>query len=412
MAWLQADPSGNFHLSFRFGGRKFKRSLKTKSERDANAKLLRLEENIRLVESGRLEIPDNGDIPKFLLSDGKIAKKVKVKPKIGLSKLFDLYLEAMPDGAMEDNTIGTLGTHRRHLERLIGKNFDIHSLTQRDLQSYVTKRSKEKGIRGRALSAVTIRKETTSLRAVWNWAVSADLVSVAFPNRGLKYPKTQEKPPFQTWNEITAAIASSNLSAAAQQDLWDCLFLSNDQIAELLEFVKENARHPFIYPMFFMAAHTGARRSELLRSQLSDFRDGFVTIREKKRVRGQSSTRRVPVSQELRKVIERWRAVHPGGPYTFCMGDILRSPRHRQSVQPITHDVAHDHFERTLAESKWSVIRGWHCLRHSFCSNCALKGIDQRLIDSWVGHTTDSMRRRYRHLFPTHETESLNLVFA
>ena len=29
MAWLQEDPSGNFHVSFRFGGRKFKRSLRT-----------------------------------------------------------------------------------------------------------------------------------------------------------------------------------------------------------------------------------------------------------------------------------------------------------------------------------------------------------------------------------------------
>ena len=47
-----------------------------------------------------------------------------------------------------------------------------------------------------------------------------------FPNRGLVYPKTDEKPPFQTWEEIERQIARGGLSAAEQKDLWDCLFLT------------------------------------------------------------------------------------------------------------------------------------------------------------------------------------------
>jgi integrase len=43
-------------------------------------------------------------------------------------------------------------------------------------------------------------------------------------------------------------------------------------------------------------------------------------------------------------------------------------------------------------------VRGWHVLRHSFVSLCANRGVDQRLIDEWVGHATEDMRRRYRHL--------------
>ena len=45
--------------------------------------------------------------------------------------------------------------------------------------------------------------------------------------------------------------------------------------------------------------------------------------------------------------------------------------------------------------SKWEVMRGWHVLRHSFISFCAAAGVDQRLIDEWVGHTTEEMRKRY-----------------
>jgi len=28
----------------------------------------------------------------------------------------------------------------------------------------------------------------------------------------------------------------------------------------------------------------------------------------------------------------------------------------------------------------WEVLRGWHVLRHSFISNCASRGVDQRLL--------------------------------
>ena len=67
MAWLDRDPSGNFHICFRLGSRRFKRSLRTKDERRANASCSRLEENIRLVENGRLEFPPGADVTTFLL---------------------------------------------------------------------------------------------------------------------------------------------------------------------------------------------------------------------------------------------------------------------------------------------------------------------------------------------------------
>jgi integrase len=43
---------------------------------------------------------------------------------------------------------------------------------------------------------------------------------------------------------------------------------------------------------------------------------------------------------------------------------------------------------------------GFHTYRHSFASNLAAAGVDQRIIDEFMGHTTEAMRKRYRHLFP------------
>ena len=50
--------------------------------------------------------------------------------------------------------------------------------------------------------------------------------------------------------------------------------------------------------------------------------------------------------------------------------------------------------------------------RHSFCSNCAAKGIDQRLINAWVGHQTEEMVRRYRHLIPNQQQEAIRVVYG
>src|SRR5205807_67294 len=129
----------------------------------------------------------------------------------------------------------------------------------------------------------------------------------------------------------------------------------------------------------------------------------------------------------------------PGGRFLFChQREVFRSRNrsrttghHNEKVRPstlkgrlatvrrrdqpaqaaITKDEAHDHFGRTLAGGKWQVLKGWHVLRHSFISNCAAKGVDQRLIDDWVGHTTEEMRKRYRHLIPSAEQAAIRTVF-
>jgi site-specific recombinase XerD len=111
--------------------------------------------------------------------------------------------------------------------------------------------------------------------------------------------------------------------------------------------------------------------------------------------------------------MRQWFASHPGGRYAFCLDERLpRGKKTREVGTPITRDEAHDHFKRTLAGSKWHKLRGWHVFRHSFCSNCAAKGIDQRIINAWVGHQTEEMVRRYRHLIPNQQQEAIRLVFG
>jgi integrase len=290
----------------------------------------------------------------------------------------------------------------------------VQNLKSDELQGHVDRRARKR-YHGRQLSPVTLRKETASFRACWNWAVLSGKLMGTFPSRAVRYPKATEKPPFRTWSEIERQIARGGLSQQEQEDAWDCLLLLLPEISELQNYVQEQASQPFLYPMCVFAAHTWARRSEILRVRLEDLDlvGGTVLVREKKRVRGIRSTRRVPLFPFLVGVLADWLKSHPGGQHLFCqVPDIIRSRRKRQVPSAVTRDEAHDHLHRTLAGSKWAVLRGWHVFRHSFCSNLAAAGVDQRLIDSWVGHTTEEMRRRYRHLIPNQEQQVIMSVFG
>jgi integrase len=405
-----------YHITFRLNGQRFRRSLRTVDERCAQASMARLEDNLRRGALGTLELPDDVDVAAFLLSDGRRTKKKpkRVVPRT-LGDLLKGFLAQLPDHSIEPSTRQMFEIHIRHLQRVFGNSVTLAELQLADLQRYVNHRASQRGIRGRTLSPATIKLEIVTLNTVWRWGNSNAYIDRPLPKRGLRLPRGIEKPLFQTWEEIERKIATGGLSEAEQKDLWDGLFLDRGRITALLDFVYETARQPFIYPMFVFAAHTGARRSELLRSRIEDvdLDARVVTIREKKRVHGKASVRTVPLSPLTHTVLTDWLAKHPGGQATFCSDlQVRRSRKIRDQYQPLTRDEAHDHFQRTLAGSKWQVLRGWHIFRHSFISNCASLGVDQRMIDAWVGHQTDEMRRRYRHVFPNRQQFELEKVFG
>lgn len=72
MAFLYLAPSGKYHVGFRYAGRQWKQSLNTANPQLAERARLRLEENLRLVEEGRLDMPPGVNVAEFLLYDGKL----------------------------------------------------------------------------------------------------------------------------------------------------------------------------------------------------------------------------------------------------------------------------------------------------------------------------------------------------
>ena len=410
MAWL-VKRGETFHVAFRLGNNEFRKSLKTKNQRKAEASMHRLEDNLRDYELGRIDIPDGADIATYLLSDGRRTGKPKPKVTPQLGSIFDEYKNSMPEGALENSTLATIEIHMRHIFRFLGKSMVFDSLDEQKLQEYVTHRSKAKGRRGKSLSGKTIRKEVATLKTIWSFAQSRNYVTGELPNRRLRYPKTDAKEPFKTYAEIQRRIDRSNFSESQRAELWECLYLTLSETEELLDSVKENAAHAFLYPMVVAAAHTGARRSELVRAKIDDFdlENKLVMIRERKRNREMRTTRMVPMSSLLQDSLEDWFEQHPGGQLAFWPGNLNRGAM--TGLDYFTVHQAHYHLLETLS-GKWSVIRGWHTLRHSFASNLASEGVDQRIIDKWMGHQTAEMRQRYQHLIPDAQDSAMQSVFG
>ena len=72
------------------------------------------------------------------------------------------------------------------------------------------------------ISATTIKKEITSLRTAWHWAVDAGLFEGHYPHKGLIYPKEDELPPYQTRDEIERQVAAGDLTPDQIDALWGC----------------------------------------------------------------------------------------------------------------------------------------------------------------------------------------------
>lgn len=405
MAGLTKDTrTGNWLIPFRYGSRQFLVSTKTRNEAVAQRFKSRIEDTIDLLHRGVLEIPPDADPRLFITSAGKIASKPKLAAHAD-GKLIDICTGYLSDQqGKAATTLVTEAVHTRHFRRIFGDQTKLRSLAIDDLQKYVNKRAKEKNKHGKATSGATIKKELATFIQIWSWAKLRKHVSRDCPiyddrrKWAVNIPKPIEKEKFQTWAEIERRIARGEPS-----NLWECLFLDNAQVLELLNYVESRELPPFVHPMFVFAAYTGARRSEICRSLIEDFdfTTSRVKIREKKRSRKQAETVRfVDLHPRLADVMKLWLGKHPGGAATIFDPSLLKDRTTQKDVHQILPKQATNLFKMALADSEWSVVRGFHVLRHSFGSNLLRAGVPRDRIAEWMGHTTEEMMRLYQHLFP------------
>jgi integrase len=390
MASIQRKRDG-WYCQFLYLRRRHTFALGKVDEAEAHSLCARVEHVLMRLKQGLMELPPGGDIVEFVRHDGrpptKTQRSISATPA-AFRQLREAYLATVGHGAIEANTLATVEIHLDHFARTLGDGFPMGELTLAHLQRHVDRRRKD-------VAGVTIRKEVDTLRTAWNWSARMGLVAGEFPAKGLVYPKEREKLPFMTREEIERRLKAGG----DPEELWECLYLTLPEIEEFLAFVKARKAPDWFYPMILFAAHTGARRSELIRARAEDvdLAEGVVTIREKKRVKGKLTTRRVPLSETLAAELRDWL---PGRISLFGIG---ATPRSVQGTQKA--------FVRAVKGSKWSVLKGYHTLRHAFVSALVTRGVDQRVIEELAGHMDEKTSRRYRHLAPSLKADALKSVF-
>jgi hypothetical protein len=90
--------------------------------------------------------------------------------------------------------------------------------------------------------------------------------------------------------------------------------------------------------------------------------------------------------------MREWFDAHPEGTYSISPPlKIFRSRKTRTDYVPVSVDESNYYFSASIRDGKGRVILVWHCLRQAFCSNCAARVVDRRLINARVGDKTPEM---------------------
>jgi integrase len=400
---FQKQDGSNYQIKFRYEGDYYKRSLKTADPDQAAIRHLAVDLMIRRLAAGEIEIPTGVDPGGFIVSEGKNRKPTKkITGTSSFSKLVEFYLESQSN-RISPNYRSSQKTHLGHLAKSLGAkgSGDCNRITEGDLDKFIEQRLKIR-------DANTVIRERCTLRQFFGWALEKKHIQEN-PAASLETIKGgRDLQPFRTRSEIEAMIERGGLDDLDDRELWERLFLDTNEVAGVLDLVRRAASLNESFFLHAIPAYTGMRRGELLKLKWLDvdFDGETITARSRKQSRSKEETSRtIDLHPELRDELSRWRKQQQRGQYVLCDPSTL---------EPIEKDRANRLFWQPMRGTEWCLAgkRNWfkigfHTYRHSFASNLAARGIDQRIIDEFMGHQTEAMRRRYRHLFPNNRREAM-----
>lgn len=406
MAFL-AKKGAVFVGRFRFENNEYKRSLKTDSESEAKNALRIIEVTLHRLLTGQTVIPEGCDVGDFIVSGGTATPPKPQTPRLNYpttETLIDRYLDSR-EGVISPSYLYSQKIHLGHFKKFLGSGLEkpCNVVTQAVVERYLLGRRKIR-------EAETVTRERVTLQQFYKWiAGRQDIPAFPSPIESLPtFKGSGDRPPFRTVGEVDDLLLRGGLTDTQALDIWDCVYLSVTEIRELLAMVLERALDPLSYFLHAIPAYTGMRRGEIIRLQWLDIdmARGYIVARSRKQSRTKSETKRhIDLHPELAEHLQRWRKERPTGQL------VLRRPNTSRELTPYE---ATGRFWQPLRHTPWCLDSkkhwfkiGFHTYRHSFASNHAALGTDQRIIDEWMGHQTEAMRKRYRHLFPNNRQAAM-----
>ena len=327
---------------FTWNGKEYKKSLKTKDNGDAKAALRDVENRIHDLHRNKIQLPIGVDPGDFIVWGENAKSKSAVRPIAPtFGELATAYLEAQK-GFKAESTMVTERIHLGTAQEVLGKfaQLPVDQLRHRDLAAILHKRLQQ-------VTDTTAKKERQTLISVFAWAVQQEILDSS-PAVALPIIKADcDRPPFRTWGEIEEMLKQGGLDDSQTTELWECLYLTPGEIAEILALVKQRANPDFAYPMFALIAYTGIRRGEMLRLRWLDvdFRRKSIIARSLKQSRQKRETSRdIDLHPELESVLAAYYQKRRSGSYVICRD---------KAVGSLTKQEASDAFRRSLQGTRW-----------------------------------------------------------
>jgi integrase len=388
--------NGVYLARFRYLGKEYKKSLKTGDLGNARAALRRVEDALHWLAIGHLAVPPGVDSGDFIVGGGQLRQPA---PKPRTVPTLDAAVREYTGnlGHLAVLNRATVATHLSNLRKAVQAAADrpLDRIGPGDLEAFLQARLRQR-------SSTTVAKERVTVMQFFEWAVAMNYLPASPAAQLTRVKARGDRPAFRTYGEIEEVVRRGGLAPQEVLRLWDGLYLSPAEIAELLALVRRRSAYDVTPILHGIPAYTGMRRGEVLRLRWSDieFDQGTLVARSLKQSRQSVETaRRIDLHPELKRILLDWRERRRRGQYVVCDPDGLEMLTSRQTS---------GRFYYPLRGTKWCLSNrkewfkiGFHTYRHSFASNLAAAGVDQRVIDEFMGHQTEAMRKRYRHLFPS-----------
>jgi len=163
---------------------------------------------------------------------------------------------------------------------------------------------------------------------------------------------------------------------------------------------------PWVRPFIVMGVHTGLRLSEICNLAWSDvdFERGFLRVGHESK---SHKVRYVPLNSVSGGVLEsQKRCFGPSGPVAQVFVNPRRTTPYRS--KSVSHDFKKavrrlaQEWNRRGRRSEAQSLEGvtFHTTRHTFASWLIQRGIPEAGIQQYLGHSSNTMTRRYAHLAP------------
>jgi integrase len=297
----------------------------------------------------------------------------RARERLTMSLLFEKLLDeyALNKNNKPSEIESKRSAIERYLEPELGALY-IDEVTEARLSELTAKFGRTKKANGETLSAKTVRNVLQVLRRSLTWAEHMH------------------------WIDHAPVVDMPRIDEPEME------YLRDEQLAALLAAA---AAEPKWYAAVLLAADAGLRLGELRALRWTDINEvtnKIVVSRSRWRQDEGSpksrKSRSVDISRRLRDALTALRAI--------CRGDYVLS---RDDGQPYGTEHMSATINRLAQKAKLDQ-RGWHMLRHTFCTRLATKGAPVTTIKELAGHANLATTMRYMHVVPGSTARAIALL--